>query len=88
MKTLWMKKGYDGSGGYHGTYHCENTDCPNDRKHFSRSKGWFVMLTPDAFDNRFAEIHGYCSKKCAIEAQAVQEPEEEKSRKLPEKNVL
>lgn len=65
MKIKWIEKGYCGSGSYHGNFTCENPDCPSEKTP-SKSKMWFVMWEPEAFENRFATTHGYCDKKCAM----------------------
>lgn len=75
MKRRWIKKGYSGTGSYHGDFHCENPDCPKhdgmdeESKRFSPSQGWFSMWEPEAFENVYSVIHGYCTKKCLLEAE-------------------
>jgi len=69
MYRKTIKKGYP-AWGYHGNFECENPDCPHGRdKTFPPSKMWFSLWRPSAFDNRFSEVKGYCSRACLEEAE-------------------
>lgn len=64
-----IKKGYP-AWDYHGNFECENLDCPHGRdRKFPPSKMWFSLWLPSAFDGRFSDVKGYCSKRCLEQAE-------------------